>query len=444
MLLKAVMVTASTHKAALIIGGKTVHSALYFDSRTAAFLVNMNKADLASVRYIIIDEAGMLAWTIVRALLDFKKANPTIRFILIMDPLQLPPVEHRIKAMKYDMSENPLLMELCDYNRISLTVNHRNPDLVRLYEMLIRRQDVREHVGKRTDTELHIVYDNWRRREFGQQVAEKLCRAGKRKRCVLKGRDSEGLEKTLWVFKTARLYATQTIRGQDFMDQADDGQEDDRGMAYVNQEDFRVMSFDNETVQLRSTTRTGAKHIITVPKAQVLRDYEYAYARTMYGVQGETINEPYTIHRWDGLQPWDKNVAIGRARRTEYINICPGCDICNTVSKVETSDNSLNEEFRAASLEEQKALSLVIINRILRGSCSYDFAVEHTGMGKEQLMAHLRVIGGIPKGWTIDHIKARSKFTSDDIHLVNHFSNLQIVPKIINELKGTKNIRFYE
>ncbi|KAJ3036432.1 hypothetical protein HK097_003846 [Rhizophlyctis rosea] len=346
----AVIVTASTHKAALIIGGKTIHSALYFDSKSVAFLIQMTKPELANVSYVVVDEAGMLAWYIINALLKFKMAHPHIRFIVIIDPLQLPPVEHRMNNLK---------------------------------------------------------------RQLGQQVAERVCRKAKQKQVVLKGRDKNGEEKTLWLFKTARLYATDTVRG------GEEGKGE--GGGYVNQEDYRVMAVEGEAVKMHSLTRSGKKHII----------------------EGDTITEPYTIHRWDRLQPWDRNVAIGRAGKTELINICRGCDFCNAKKKQMTEED-LDDEFRAGSLEEKRELASRIINRILRGSPSAEFCMKHTGMNLADLKAHLRIEGKLDKGWSIDHNPPRAKFTLDDIERVNHYSHLQITPGIINELKGTREIRFYD
>ncbi|KAJ3050046.1 hypothetical protein HK097_008976 [Rhizophlyctis rosea] len=448
----AVLVTASTHKAALIVGGKTVHSALYFDSRTAAFLVNMRKEELIHVRYIVIDEAGMLPWYVIRSLVTFKRNNPRLRFIIIMDPTQLPPVEHRIRHMKYDMTENPLMMELCDHNRIHLTVNHRNKDLVRLYDLLANGEDVTLHVGKEVDTDFHIVFDNWRRRLLGQKVAEKLSRKGNRKRHILRGRDRDGVGKELLLFEGVRLYTTMTVQGAAEKGETDAKNEKRGGVSpttsnvhkYVNQEDFRVMSIDDKYVKLHSLTRKAPKHIIKVEKDRVFRDFEYAYARTMYGVQGVTLEEPYTIHRWEHLQPSDRNVPIGRARETSYINICPGCDVCTAANKDVVDEEALNKEFASGTLKEKQELSLVIINRILRGHCTDEFTQLHTCMCREQLAEHLNIQDGITKGWVIEHSKARATFTEEDIGSVNHYQNLQIVPKIVNELKGTVEIRFYE
>ena len=414
----SVLVTSSTHVTAIGIDGDTLHSGLRYDSKKKCF---MQSLETLSITHIIINEALMLDRDVLRALYWLKKHNPEINFILLGDPTQLPPVKHRINGMNYDISTSSLFMRICDFQRFSLTKNYRNAELTELYKH-VGDKDFDKRVGKNSDTKLHVIFDNYRRRKLGLKVAKEECKRLKRKPMIIQGKNDEFI-----VFRSMKVYANETHKK----------------LNILNKESFTVTSNQNKdgTFDLKSDLR---QHVIKVTPDIIMSKFEYYYAKTVYGVQGVTIDEPYTIHRWNKLIYIDKVVAVGRARKTEYINICPGCDVCNAkISLVSITENELNESWESANLAKKKELSLDFINRILRGKASDEFCELYTGLSVSNLKKFHHIEEGIPKGFAIDHIKARASFTEDDIHLSNHYTNLQIISERLNSLKGAKEISYY-
>lgn len=266
-----VLKTAATHKAAILLGGATIHSALSYTEDSKAFMVNFKK-QYPDVTHIIVDEFFMLGRDIIRALHAFKKKLPHLKIYLLGDPEQLPPVEQRIQGFAYDMENNPLVMEICGYNRIQLRTNHRNAELTTLYNQLKKGSNMKELMTVNVTTNLHIVYDNFRQKLLGKQTAERICKEKKRKRYVIDD---------FVLFKDCELYASTT----------------NKKMGYVNQESFRIKDVIAENkvpseLKLRSILRGKD---ISIP-IQNLKDFQYNYARTLYGVQGETLKVQYTIH----------------------------------------------------------------------------------------------------------------------------------------------------
>lgn len=104
---------------------------------------------------------------------------------------------------------------------------------------------------------------------------------------------------------------------------------------------------------------------------------------------------------------------------------------------------TLDEDFAEAPLERKQVLSLMIIDRILRGSCTSVFSIKHTGLNPGMLKKHLRCESGIKSGWSIDHIKARSTHDIDSIDKANWFDNLQIIPTRLNSQKQAEEIHYY-
>ncbi|KAJ3026078.1 hypothetical protein HDV00_012195, partial [Rhizophlyctis rosea] len=412
----AVLLTFSTHVTAIGIDGETLHSGLRYDKSGKCFMQSLKDV---THTHIIIDEAKMLDRDVIRALHWLKKSHPEIHFILIGDPTQLPPVMHRIQGMKYDISMNQLFMELCDCQMFHLTENFRNPELTELYKV-VGEPDFPKRVGKETDTKLHIIFDNARHRLLGLKVAKGEGRRMKRK-AVNVG--------DFPIFRNVKLYANETHKGFNFL----------------NKETFTVTSDQGKdgTFALKSDLRN---HTITLKPDMIMSKFEYSYARTVYGVQGITIDEPYTIHRWNKLIENDKVVAVGRARKTEYINICPGCEICNAkIVFKNVSENEINKNWQKATLEKKRELCLDIINRILRGKkASDEFSQLYTGLTVSELKTRLHIEEGIPRGFAIDHVKFRALHTENDIDMVNHYTNLQIIPERLNSSKGAKEIKYYQ
>ncbi|KAJ3045991.1 hypothetical protein HK097_001068, partial [Rhizophlyctis rosea] len=275
-----VLKTASTHKSARLIGGETLHSALQYNNEMKYF--SISSKTLKEKSHIIIDEALMLSRDVIRALVVLKRKNSHLKFILLGDPSQLPPVEHRIGNMAYDFSNNPLMMELCNYSLIKLTRNYRNSELTQIYDMLDEGQiaEIKEKVGKKSlEPQLHIIYDNYRRKLLGTYIANRERKRLKRPKNIV-----EGGGKKLMVFRDAKLYAT--ITKKEF---------------YTNQQQFTVKSFNGGEVILKTLKGTKNGYEITLSGEEVAKNFEYSYARTVYGVQGETLEVEYVIHRWDKL-----------------------------------------------------------------------------------------------------------------------------------------------
>jgi hypothetical protein len=108
-----------TNKASNAIKGTTIHKALKISANTK---INSKSLDrFKFVKYIVIDEIGMIPSYLWRLIVLIKQKYPSKIFILMGDFRQLPPVCEE----DLDVFNHPIVKYLCNNNRIELNVPHR-------------------------------------------------------------------------------------------------------------------------------------------------------------------------------------------------------------------------------------------------------------------------------------------------------------------------------
>ena len=154
----------------------------------------------------------------------------------------------------------------------------------------------------------------------------------------------------------------------------------------------------------------------------------------MYKAQGETFNTEYTIHEWNRFDTRMKYTAISRATSKSLINI-----IDNDLKEESTRDTDntrltrrLAEEARLkCPLYRRRREALSVLSRIIHNvNTSYEYLLKHTQLTRTNLLQHLDIINGIPKGYEIDHIRPRREHSTEkDFKDINAYWNLRLLSK---------------
>jgi len=109
---------APTNKAALLLEGVTIHNFLRLSINNEA---TYPKVDLD---YVVLDEASMVTSDLWLHLHEFKRVNPTIRYVILGDMHQLPSIEDA----NYSFETTESILVLVNFNTLNLTKNYRQDE----------------------------------------------------------------------------------------------------------------------------------------------------------------------------------------------------------------------------------------------------------------------------------------------------------------------------
>jgi len=124
-----VKIIAPTNKAGLNIGGSTIHKFLKID-KEGNISSKLLKIIKEKYQYIIIDEISMIGKELWKRI-NLLKINSNIKFLLLGDEKQCPPVENEDIE---DYFNHPAVKSICNYNRNVLDVRKRYDE--KLYNIL--------------------------------------------------------------------------------------------------------------------------------------------------------------------------------------------------------------------------------------------------------------------------------------------------------------------
>ena len=165
---------ATTHAAAELLGGETVHHYFQIDRKGKydqhGAILKASKLD-----YVIIDEIG-LAQANLYEILHFIKCNSKVRFILLGDYRQLGPVKDT-----NDYSNSTVLKELVEGKIQRLTKNHRCPP--DLFELFDKVEELNPNDFSQNNTKIHICKTNAKRIAINEEM---MAKDKKKKRAMLK------------------------------------------------------------------------------------------------------------------------------------------------------------------------------------------------------------------------------------------------------------------
>lgn len=298
-----VKIIAPTNKAGLNIGGCTIHKFLRID-KNGCISSKFLKIVKEKYQYIIIDEISMIGKELWKRI-NLLKINSNIKFLLLGDEKQCPPVENEDIE---DYFNHPAVKSICNYNRNVLNVRKRYDE--NLYNILEDVNNIKidyAHAIKEPLTERNICYFNKTRKRINKYWNDKK----KNDNALFIPADEEN-DKTqdMYIYKDLPVIAMKTKH---------DGDE----VIFANSETFNVGEIDNEYISLyceRPDENGEKKKYIYDCPIEDFRDYFLLnYCSTTHKSQGETITEEYTIYDWDCMTTKIKYTALSRAIKYENV-----------------------------------------------------------------------------------------------------------------------------
>lgn len=283
--------SAFTNKAALNIGGQTIHKMVKLDSKSKFNLKSLKARVGKAACLFIVDEISMIGPDMWRILCEVKKALPKSKFILLGDYRQLPPV-----GVDRDFFESSMVRFLAGGIRADLTEKQRyDQALWDLAEAINTDQPYEVRRG-RIMTGRHLCHYNNTRMRINAMLNEK-------RGLFLAAGDEEGAQDT-WVYPGLPVIATRNFsKGDDIY--------------CVNSEAFTVISV-GDRIRVASQRPEG-EHIWDILPEEFHKYFVMNYATTVHRAQGETIEGPVTIWDWRGMDKRMLYTAVTRATKAENV-----------------------------------------------------------------------------------------------------------------------------
>ena len=288
---------APTNLAALIINGMTIHK-FSTKLRKQSFIQHMN------IDYIFVDEISMVREVFYKFLLMIKKMKPNTKFIISGDFNQLKPIADRISKFT-NYSNSPALFELCDSNKINLTICRRAD---KNFFDKISFKNVPNLTHKdftntyKYDNKIHLSFTNRKRKEINEIKMKQVWDARGRKGLLLPALPYDKMSQEV------RLNVSMPVISK----------LNSKEIGIVNNERFEITNISK--VNNKITMKNDHKEII-IDNDKFQKLFRVAYCTTIHSVQGMSIGESYTLHEWEKYDQRLKYVALSRARSNDLINI---------------------------------------------------------------------------------------------------------------------------
>jgi hypothetical protein len=289
---------APTNKACNIVNGMTLHK-YAAKLKKKKNLIN----HLETIDYIFVDEISMVKEMFYKFMLLIKKLNTNIKFIITGDFNQLLPVNDRVEDVDYKNSY--ALYELCDGNRLQLSKCRRAD--VTLFNMCkfdnIMNIDTSVFDNKQTDR--NICYTNKKRIQINNNIMTEKYKKRKPKQGSFLKLDKlwydDNSQDVILISQTPIIarcsYKTEEIK-------------------ISNNEMFHIVKINNNRIKISNNIKE-----FSINSNMFQKLFYVAYAITTHKSQGETFNEPYTIHEFKRMDERLRYVALTRATSINNINI---------------------------------------------------------------------------------------------------------------------------
>lgn len=296
---------APTNKACRIIDGMTIHKFLatsYYNSKS------LGKA-MAGVTHMIIDEVSMVPEVFFKVFATIKKQYPAVKFILVGDFRQLLPVADRVGTVEYENSA--VVHELCDGNKLLFIKCRRSDDAI--FNMC-KPENISKVTKERFNNKFcmrHVCFTNKKRIEINSKCMTIYAEQQrvinlKKKRRVQSARcpKYDGDEHSQDVVLMPGMPAISRINC--------------RKLDIVNNETFTIEKVDNNVCVLND----GEEKTVEIPTNEFTKNFHIAFCITCHKSQGQTFDHEYSISEWELMDDRMKYVALSRATKIEYINVC--------------------------------------------------------------------------------------------------------------------------
>jgi len=296
-----VRILAPTNKAALNIGGTTIHK---FLKMTKDGYINPKflKTIKDKYQYIIVDEISMITKDLWKRLC-LLKMETDITFLLLGDEKQCPPVEDEDIE---DYFNHPAVKYICNYNKNVLDVRKRYDE--QLYNILKNVDDIKIGYVKEPSTQRNICFFNRTRIIINKYWNDKLKKEGD---LFISENDNDEQTQDMYIYEGLPIIAKKTKRDGD-------------NLLFANSETFNVGNIDDEyiSVYCERPDENGEKemYIYDCPKEEFKDYFLMNYCSTTHKSQGETITENYTIYDWKHMTTKIKYTALSRAKNYEQVS----------------------------------------------------------------------------------------------------------------------------
>jgi len=188
---------APTNLAALVIDGMTIHK-FSTKLRKQAYIDNLG------LDYIFVDEISMVREIFYKFLLMIKKMKSNIKFIVSGDFNQLLPIADRVTT-DTDYSNSPALYELCDSNKVDLTICRRADkeffDKI-AYSNIPNLKPTDFKITKEYNTKIHLSFTNYKRKEVNEIMMKQVWNKRGRKGLLLEALAYDKMSQKVWLNAT--------------------------------------------------------------------------------------------------------------------------------------------------------------------------------------------------------------------------------------------------
>ena len=303
-----VKIIAPTNKAALNIGGSTIHRFLQINEQ-GYIKANKLKKIKEDYDYIIVDEISMISKDLWRRLCLLKQEAPNIIFLLLGDEKQCPPVEDEV--MIEDYFNHPSVKYICNYNRNVLNVRKRYDET--LYNLLedvnaINVSNIKKY--PKLTTERNICYYNKTRIRVNKMWNDKKKKGGDLFIPALIDNDPRKLTQDMYVYNGLPVIAMKTKHDGD-------------DLLFANSETFIICEIGDDYISIYNERPddNGDKSFYkyNCPIEDFNKYFLMNYCSTTHKSQGETIVDNYTIYDWNAMDIKIRYTALSRARKIEQV-----------------------------------------------------------------------------------------------------------------------------
>jgi hypothetical protein len=293
---KTFKVLAPTNLAAINIKGTTIHK---FISK----FKKMNCLYKLDLDYIFIDEISMVHEIFYKFFMMLKKIKPTIKFIIAGDFNQLEPVQCRYNNAYdglFNYSNSQCLMELCDFNKQTLTLCRRSDDILFTMCRFSNIMNITKSGFKSNFTDRHLAYTNKKRIEINNICMDLRAKNSKKKILFIKKLDGDEMSQDVKLVTKVPIIS----------------KVNDKTLEIVNNEQFVITKIIGDEITIKNDERELKINMDIFQKV-----FFVAYCITIHKSQGASYNFPYTIHEFDRLDKKLRYVALTRATDINHINI---------------------------------------------------------------------------------------------------------------------------
>lgn len=279
---------AFTNKAALNIGGQTIHKFLKIDAAGKAALWALKRKYRGRKALICVDEISMINGHLWRMLAEVKKILPDAMFVLCGDYRQLPAIEE----VQVDWFQSSVVKHLACGARVDLCERQRYDE-----ELWNASEDVNTskwQKGAQWEGR-HLCYFNATRKRINARLNQK------RGLFVEYNGDKADAQQNAYLYPALPVIARINYSTKE-------------GMVLINSEQFVVESCDVKQTTVVSQ-RPDGEHRWTFETCKFHDFFLMNFATTVHRAQGDTMEGDITVWDWDAMSVEMRYTAATRARK---------------------------------------------------------------------------------------------------------------------------------